>query len=88
MERGRDIDSIDARLIIVLVLPFFPSPPPQAIYLLERKCQRWHLKPPRGPPRATKVRLRRKKVILRNDSRHSPRGSGKRNVVRISEERR
>jgi hypothetical protein len=64
----------------------FPLFPPQAIYLREWKCQRWHLNPPRG--QLMKVRLRTEKVTLRNDSGHSPRGYSGAGVVRISEERR
>ena len=56
---------------------------PQSIDLRERKCQ-WHPNPPRGPSCKMKARLRTKKVTLRNDSGHSPGGSGERDVVRIS----
>ena len=84
MERERDID---VRLI-ASILPF-PScdSRPSPSNTLTRKCQRCHLNPPRGSPPAMKVRLRTENVILRNDSGHSPRGSGQRDVVRIFEER-
>jgi len=79
MERGRDIDVS----VVVSILPFPSRPslaPPRSIYLRERKCQRCHLNPLTGGgcPRTMKVRPRTEKVILRNDSGHSPREFGQR----------